>query len=157
MSVTFDANGSFSPADDELGLGLEQLPPSPPTTVPVIESIATGTPDRVFDQAAAAERVAEMFAADVTQHARIARVYQKTKVSTRRLAVDPLDAEFEVFRRDPATIRDRMNLFYEHAVPLAVDVAGRALDDIAGGAAEIGLLVFVTSTGFIAPAWTLRW
>jgi alpha-pyrone synthase len=67
------------------------------------------------------------------------------------MAVDPLDAEFDAFRRQPATIRDRMNLFYRHAAPLAVEVAGRALAGIPGGADDIGLLVFVTSTGFIAP------
>lgn len=60
-----------------------------------------------------------------------------------------MDPEFDAFRRQPATVRDRMNLFYEHATPLAVDVAGRALADHAP--ARIGLLVFVTSTGLIAP------
>ncbi|MBL7507613.1 type III polyketide synthase, partial [Escherichia coli] len=65
--------------------------------------------------------------------------------------VDPLDAKFDVFRREPATIRDRMHLFYEHAVPLAVDVSKRALAGLPYRAAEIGLLVLATSTGFIAP------
>lgn len=67
------------------------------------------------------------------------------------MAVDPLDAKFDVFRREPATIRDRMHLFYEHAVPLAVDVSKRALAGLPYRAAEIGLLVLATSTGFIAP------
>src|SRR4029079_6082551 len=40
---------------------------------------------------------------------------------------------------------------YDHAVPLAVEVAGRALAGLADGVGEIGLLVFVTNTGFIAP------
>ena len=44
-----------------------------------------------------------------------------------------------------------MNLFYQHAVPLAVEVARRALAGLPYGADEIGQLVFVTSTGFIAP------
>ncbi|MBW0016910.1 MAG: type III polyketide synthase [Mycobacterium sp.] len=129
---------------------ITQLPPAPPTTVAVIESIATGAPQRVMDQAQAAERIAEMFS-DPEQRARIPRVYAKTKVATRRMAVDPLDLEFELFRRNSGTIRDRMNLFYQHAVPLAVEVAGRALAGLAYGADEVGLLVFVTSTGFIAP------
>jgi len=129
---------------------ITQLPPAPPTTVAVIEGIATGAPQRVMDQAQAAERIAEMFS-DPEQRARIPRVYAKTKVATRRMAVDPLDLEFELFRRNSGTIRDRMNLFYQHAVPLAVEVAGRALAGLAYGADEVGLLVFVTSTGFIAP------
>ncbi|MEV0295885.1 3-oxoacyl-[acyl-carrier-protein] synthase III C-terminal domain-containing protein [Nocardia sp. NPDC050710] len=157
MSVTIDEGSVRRPgtsrhtADGEQGHDLTErmLPPAPPTTVGVIESIATGSPVQVFDQSAAAAQVAELFS-DPRQQARIARIYQKTKIDTRHLAVDPLDPEFLSYSGEPATIRDRMNLFYRHAVPLAVDVAGRAiagLDDTA----EIGLLIFVTSTGFIAP------
>jgi alpha-pyrone synthase len=151
VSVTFDELGVGRPVGkelDELELELAQLPSSP-TTVAVIESIATGAPSAVVDQSAAAEEVAALFAADAQQRERIARVYKKTKINTRRMAVDPLDAEFDTFRRQPATIRDRMNLFHAHAAPLAVDVARRALAGHA--AADIGLLVFVTSTGFVAP------
>ncbi|WP_216912223.1 type III polyketide synthase [Nocardia noduli] len=125
------------------------MPPAPPITVGVIESIATGSPAQVFDQAAAAGQVAELFG-DERQRTRIARIYQKTRIDTRRLAVDPLDPEFLEYSRKPGTIRERMNLFYEHAVPLAVDVAGRAVAGIEDKT-DIGLLVFVTSTGFIAP------
>lgn len=151
MKVISDQDGMRSPADEGLGQGLPQLPPAPPTTVAVIESIATGTPSRVVDQREAADRVAGLFVEDPQQRARIARVYQKTRVGTRRLAVDPMDTEFDEFRRRPATVRDRMNLFYEHATPLAVEVAGRALAGVSDASNEIGLLVFVTSTGFIAP------
>ncbi|CAM3181305.1 type III polyketide synthase [Mycobacterium intermedium] len=131
-------------------IGLAQLPPAPPTAVAVIESIATGTPSRMVSQADVADRVAELFL-DPTQRERIPRVYQKTRIATRQMAVDPLDAEFDLLRREPGTVRDRMNLFYEHAVPLAVDVAGRALAGVPYQMDEIGLVVFVTSTGFIAP------
>lgn len=131
-------------------VGLAQLPPTPPTTVAVIEGLATGTPRRVVNQSDAADRVAELFL-DPGQRERIPRVYQQSRITTRRMAVDPLDAKFDVFRREPATIRDRMHLFYEHAVPLAVDVSKRALAGLPYRAAEIGLLVLATSTGFIAP------
>jgi alpha-pyrone synthase len=153
VSVTLVKSDAWWSAGDELddwGHGLAQLPPSPPTTVAVIESIATGAPSRVVDQSAAADEVAGLFL-DPQQRARLARLYQKTRIATRRLAVDPLDAEFDALRREPATIRDRMGLFYRHAVPLAVEVAGRALAGGPHAAAEIGMLVFVTSTGFIAP------
>ncbi|REX62958.1 type III polyketide synthase, partial [Mycobacterium tuberculosis] len=92
-------------------VGLAQLPPAPPTTVAVIEGLATGTPRRVVNQSDAADRVAELFL-DPGQRERIPRVYQKSRITTRRMAVDPLDAKFDVFRREPATIRDRMHLFY---------------------------------------------
>ncbi|MEV6341205.1 3-oxoacyl-[acyl-carrier-protein] synthase III C-terminal domain-containing protein [Nocardia vinacea] len=152
MSITIDEGTSAARQGDEHGHGLVRhgLPPAPPTTVGVIESIATGAPSQLVDQAGAADRVAELFT-DPQQRARISRIYQKTKIDSRRLVVDPLDPEFLQFGQERGTIRDRMNLFYRHAVPLAVDVAGRALAGIEDAAAEIGLLVFVTSTGFIAP------
>lgn len=156
MSITID-EGGITPAtaarrtvESEYAYDLAQLPPTPPTTVGVIEGIATGSPIEIYDQAEAGERVAALFA-DPTQQARIPRVYQKTRIDTRHLVVDPLDAEFLEFSRKPATIRDRMDLFYQHAVPLAVDVAGRALAGLDNPAEDLGLLVFVTSTGFIAP------
>ncbi len=142
--------GALHPADDEPRYDLAQLPPAPPTTVAVIEGMATGAPQRVVDQSAAADQVAELFL-DPQQRERIPRVYENTRIDTRRMAVDPLDADFDAFRRDPGTIRDRMNLFYRHAVPLAVEVSRRALSGLPYGVEEIGLLVFVTSTGFIAP------
>ncbi len=147
MTVTFDELATGHELD-ELEFGLTQLPPAPPTAVAVIESIATGAPSRVVEQTAAADQVAMLFD-DPTQRERIRRVYQKTRIDARRMAVDPTDADFDEFRRQPATLRDRMNLFYEHAAPLAVEVAGRALSG--HDTADIGLLVFVTSTGFIAP------
>ncbi|PJE02638.1 3-oxoacyl-[acyl-carrier-protein] synthase III C-terminal domain-containing protein [Mycobacterium sp.] len=134
----------------EAGPTLTELPPAPPTTVAVIESIATGTPSHVVDQLQVADQVAALFD-NPGQRERISRLYQKTMIGTRRMAVDPLDAEFDALRRQAGTIRNRMELFYRHAVPLAVDVAGRALAGVDDPSTEIGLLVFVTSTGFIAP------
>ncbi|MDO3646488.1 3-oxoacyl-[acyl-carrier-protein] synthase III C-terminal domain-containing protein [Nocardia mangyaensis] len=141
-------HGVLRTADVEHGHDL--LPPTPPTTVGVIEAVATGSPRRVVDQRASAARVADLFT-DLAQRQRIPRIYQKTRIDTRHLAIDPFDPEFLEFSRKPATIRERMNLFFEHAVPLAVDVARRAVENLADPAEEIGQLIFVTSTGFIAP------
>ncbi|OBJ52561.1 type III polyketide synthase [Mycobacterium sp. 1423905.2] len=149
MSTPTDTSG-VRPADDGQHYGLSQLPPAPPTTVAVIESIATGSPQRIVDQAEAAGRIAEYFV-EPEQRQRIPRIYQNTRISTRQMAVDPTGAEFDAFRRTPGTIRERMDLFYEHAVGLAVEVSKRALAGVPYGLDEVGLLVFVTSTGFIAP------
>ncbi|GAA4403043.1 type III polyketide synthase [Tsukamurella soli] len=135
---------------DRPGPHAPALPPAPSTSIAVVEGIATGTPGLVMDQADGARRVAELFD-DPRQQTRIPRVYAKTMVRTRHLAVDPLAPEFLEYSRRPGTIRERMGLYFEHAVPLAVDVARRALADAAADAADVGLLVFVTSTGFIAP------
>ncbi|MFC7446333.1 type III polyketide synthase [Rhodococcus daqingensis] len=124
------------------------IPSAPPTPVPVIEAIATGAPDLVLDQSVAADWMAGQFT-DPEQQARIRRIFRKTMIDTRRFAVDPLDPRVHAPSGKPATIQDRMHLFYRHAVPLAVDVARRALDGV--DPADLGLLVFATSTGVIAP------
>ncbi|MFE7802131.1 type III polyketide synthase [Nocardia sp. NPDC057440] len=123
-------------------------PSAPPTTVPVIEAIATGAPGQVLDQSVAADWMAGQFT-DPEQQTRIRRIFRKTMIDTRRFAVDPLDPRRHAPGGKPATIRDRMQLFYRHAVPLAVDVARRALEGV--DPADVGLLVFATSTGIIAP------
>ncbi|WP_040871846.1 type III polyketide synthase [Nocardia exalbida] len=120
----------------------------PTTTVPVIEAIATGSPSLVLDQSLAAESMAGQFT-DQQQQDRTRRIFRKTMIDTRRFAVDPLDARIHAPSGEAATIQDRMRLFYRHAVPLAVDVARRALDGV--DPADVGLLVFATSTGLIAP------
>lgn len=147
MSLSLDID-EFSPARVEPGHN--PLPPAPPTTVGVIEAVATGSPATGFAQSEAVRRVAALFD-DPGQRERIARIYEKTRIDTRQLAVDPLDPEFLAFGRASGTIRTRMDLFYEHAVPLAVDVARRALAGVAAPADEIGMLIFVTSTGLLAP------
>ncbi|WP_019202763.1 type III polyketide synthase [Tsukamurella sp. 1534] len=132
-------------APDSPALG---FPPAPPTSVAVIESLATGSPSGVHAQAESADRVASRFD-DPAQAERIRRVYTKTRVARRHLAIDPLDEDFAAFSARPDTIRERMDLFAEHASPLAVDTARRALGAV--DPADVGQLVFVTSTGFLAP------
>ncbi|TWS18364.1 type III polyketide synthase [Tsukamurella asaccharolytica] len=123
-------------------------PPAPPTSVAVIEALATGSPAQVHGQAESADRVAARFG-DPAQAERIRRVYAKTRVAERHLAIDPLTPEFAEFSTRPDTVRERMDLFYEYAAPLAIETARRALGDLEP--ADVGQLVFVTSTGFLAP------
>ena len=151
MSCVSPAEDGARRRTDEQEFGLAQLPPSPPTTVAVIESIATGAPSRVVDQSEARRPGRRVVRAIRSSGSGFRGCIRRRRIATRRMAVDPLDAEFDALRREPGTIRDRMNLFYQHAVPLAVEVAGRALAAPSETVTEIGLLVFVTSTGFIAP------
>jgi alpha-pyrone synthase len=157
MTITFGEGNAHTSSvrrrkvrtDRPHGLPMHELPPTPPTTIAVIESIATGSPSEVYYQSDAADQVAAMFS-DPAQQARIPRIYEKTKITTRRLAVDPMGPEIQEVSAN-GTIRERMNLFYKYAAPLAVDVAGRALAGMDGDTEDMGLLIFVTSTGFIAP------
>lgn len=121
---------------------------APPTAVPVIEAIATGAPSLVLDQSEAADWMAGQFT-DPEQRTRVRRIFGKTMIDSRRFAVDPLDPRLHAPGGETRKIQDRMRLFYRHAVPLAIDVARRALDGV--DPADLGLLVFATSTGVIAP------
>ncbi|WP_067809849.1 type III polyketide synthase [Nocardia beijingensis] len=124
------------------------LPSVPPPTVPVIEAIATGTPGLVLDQSVAADWMAGQLT-DPERKDQVRRIFRKTMIGSRRFAVDPLDPRIHAPGGAPAPIQERMRLFYRHAVPLAVDVARRALDGT--DPADLGLLIFATSTGVIAP------
>ena len=84
---------------------------------------------------------------------RIERLYGNTRIDTRHLAVNLLTEETAVFSRQRGTLQARMQLYKQYAVPLAKQVVGKAL--AAGGGENIkeliSLIVFVSSTGFVAP------
>ncbi|KJZ76948.1 Alpha-pyrone synthesis polyketide synthase-like Pks18 [Hirsutella minnesotensis 3608] len=118
-----------------------------PVRTLVIEGIATGVPQESTRQKDAAEKVCALFQAEPAQQERINRLYTKTQIDKRHMTVDPLQKKFD----RSMSIRQRMDLFLQHASPLAIDVSSRALDKAQATAEDIGLLVLVTSTGFIAP------
>jgi alpha-pyrone synthase len=130
--------------------------------LPIVESIATGTPQHTVYQADAAQFVSELYGLGQHQE-RIEKIYKNTRIETRHLALDLLTDEVVDFCRQPGNIKQRMDLYAEHAVPLATAVASKALaiaternrqerpGDTTKIEDEIGLIVFVTSTGFLAP------
>ncbi|AFY56411.1 putative naringenin-chalcone synthase [Rivularia sp. PCC 7116] len=130
--------------------------------LPTIEGIATGTPDNIISQKDAAEFVANLKNLDRNRH-RIAKIYQNTRIEERRLAVNLLSEESYEFSRKQGTIQQRMEMFEEYAFPLAEKVAKQALKSAEASTRDdgslysdnieesIGLIVFVTSTGFVAP------
>lgn len=129
------------------------VPPQRP--VATIESIATGTPDQIIRQSDAAQVVANL--PSLEQHRdRIEKLYSNTRIETRHLALDLLSQEALTFSQH-ASIQERMSLYQQHAVPLAERVARKALQSadqpLDTGSIEdsIRLIVFVTSTGFVAP------
>jgi alpha-pyrone synthase len=154
---------TFNPHIDELGrrgiAEVERVRPNPLVTT--IESIATGNPDCVIRQSDAAKVVANM--PNLVKHReRIEKIYQNTRIDTRYLALDLLSDEAIAFSRS-ATLQARMQLYREHAIPLAEKVAKKALKSASGNhkaehpfaldpiEATIGSIVFVSSTGFVAP------
>ncbi len=154
---------TFKPQIDELGRRgineIERIRPNPLVTT--IESIATGNPDRIIRQSDAAKVVANM--PNLAKHReRIEKIYQNTRIDTRYLALDLLSEEAIAFSRS-ATMQARMQLYREHAIPLAEKVARKAMKSACGNhkaghpfaldpiEATIGSIVFVSSTGFVAP------
>ncbi|MBR8838557.1 MAG: naringenin-chalcone synthase [Stigonema ocellatum SAG 48.90 = DSM 106950] len=127
-----------------------------------IESIATGTPDNIIPQADAAQFVANLRGLDRNRE-RIAKIYKNTRIEQRHLAINLLSEETYEFSRKPGTIQQRMEMFEQYALPLAEKVARKALKSAEDSAKDsddsyskniedtIGLIVFVTSTGFVAP------
>jgi alpha-pyrone synthase len=125
--------------------------------VATIESIATGTPKNVIRQSDAARVVANLPGLKQNR-SRIEKLYTNTRIDTRHLALDLLSEEAIAFSSS-GTIQARMELYKENAVPLAEQVARQALASAAGQGADfitdlidaVRLIVFVSSTGFIAP------
>ncbi|MBD2256026.1 3-oxoacyl-[acyl-carrier-protein] synthase III C-terminal domain-containing protein [Pseudanabaena sp. FACHB-2040] len=122
--------------------------------VAVIESIATGTPEHVIPQSEAAKLIASLPRLK-ENGSRIEKIYQNTRIDTRHLAVNLLSEEAVSPEQSAASIQSRMQVFKEKAVPLAERVVRQALanlPDVSPTVADsLGLIVFVSSTGFIAP------
>jgi alpha-pyrone synthase len=131
--------------------------------LPIIEGIATGTPQHIIRQSDAARVVASLPGLDKNR-SRIEKIYGNTQIETRHLAIDLLSAETIAFSQRQGNLRSRMELYQQYAVPLAERVSRKALEsaaknaqgDVSKGSAKIEdtirLVVFVSSTGFIGTA-----
>jgi alpha-pyrone synthase len=122
---------------------------------PVIEGLATGTPGNILSQADAAKFLTNLSCLKRNQH-RIEAIYENTRIETRHLAVNLLTQETVAFSQERNTLEQRMQMYEEYAVSLAETVAKNALAKASEAQGieikeRIGLIVFVTSTGFIAP------
>jgi alpha-pyrone synthase len=130
--------------------------------LPIIESIATGTPDNIIRQSDAAGLVANIPSLQQNR-CRIDKLYKNTRIDTRHLAVNLLSNE-AIAHGYGKTIQSRMQMYQEFAIPLAERVAKKALLTASESMEtsnhlysdmnikdRIRLIVFVSSTGFIAP------
>ena len=130
--------------------------------LPIIESIATGTPDNIVRQSDAAGLVAKIPSLEQNR-CRIDKIYKNTRIDTRHLAVNLLSDE-AIADGHNQTIQSRMQMYQEFAVPLAERVAKKALLTASESMEAnthlysdrnieecIRLIVFVSSTGFVAP------
>ncbi|MHC5831409.1 MAG: type III polyketide synthase, partial [Nostoc sp.] len=93
--------------------------------LPIIESIATGTPNNIVRQSDAAGLVAKIPSLEQNR-CRIDKLYKNTRIDTRHLAVNLLSDE-AIAHNYSKTIQSRMQMYQEFAVPLAERVAKKAL------------------------------
>jgi alpha-pyrone synthase len=130
--------------------------------LPIIESIATGTPNNIVRQSDAAGLVANIPSLEQNR-CRIDKLYKNTRIDTRHLAVNLL-SDVAIAHGYSRTIQSRMQMYQEFAVPLAERVAKKALLTASASMGtsnhlyadtnikdHIRLIVFVSSTGFVAP------
>ncbi len=131
--------------------------------LPTIESIATGIPNNIIRQSDAAKLVANLPNLEQNR-ARIEKLYKNTQIETRHLAVNLLSDEALALLGSGNSIQSRMQMYQKYAVPLAEEVAKKALLKASANFEannhfhselkiedSIGLIVFVSSTGFVAP------
>jgi alpha-pyrone synthase len=124
--------------------------------LPVIEGFATGTPPNVLHQAEAAKFLTSLNCLERNQN-RIEKIYENTRIDTRYLAINLLSAETIEFSQKRNTLEERMQMYEQYAFSLADEVARKALLAASDPSSavkiedQIGLIVFVTSTGFVAP------
>jgi alpha-pyrone synthase len=124
--------------------------------LPVIEGFATGTPKNVLRQTEAAKFLTSLNCLE-RNHNRIEKIYENTRIETRYLAIDLLSEETIAFSQQRNTLEVRMQMYEKYAFSLADEIARKALLAASDPSSavkiedEIGLIVFVTSTGFVAP------
>ena len=126
----------------------------------VVESIATGNPPLRKPQPEAAEFMQQIERLPEPLRVRLPALYEQSAIDYRYSCIedygkDDADA-FTFFPEnwdlDPApSTQERNEKYREAAIPLAEDVAGRALDEADVEAEEITHVVAVSCTGFFAP------
>ncbi len=126
----------------------------------VVESIATGNPPLRKPQPEAAEFMQQIERLPEPLRARLPRLYEQSAIDYRYSCVgdygedDPSAFDFfpENWALEPApSTRERNEKYREAAIPLAEDVAGRALDAADTTADDITHVIAVSCTGFFAP------
>jgi predicted naringenin-chalcone synthase len=126
----------------------------------VIESIATGNPSLRKPQPDAAAFMQQIERLPDPLRNRLPALYKRSAIDYRYSCVDDYGEDdpeaFTFFPENwdlspaPST-RERNEKYQEAAIPLAEDVAGRALDASDTDADEITHVVAVSCTGFFAP------
>ena len=126
----------------------------------VLESIATGTPPLREPQAEAATFMRQIERLPDPLRNRLPAIYRGSAIEHRHSCVEDYGktdaSEFTFFPKNwslepTPTTKERNEKYREAAIPLAEDVARRALDGAEAGADDITHVIAVSCTGFFAP------
>ena len=109
-------------------------------------SLATATPPHIIKQAEAAQAAEQMFASSIADFRHFSRVFRNAGVRTRHVA-RPLPWFFQ-----PHDWPDRMAIFLEVGGDLFKQAAREALEMAGLTAADVDIIVTVSSTGFATPS-----
>jgi alkylresorcinol/alkylpyrone synthase len=112
--------------------------------------VGTAVPEHVVGQSRARDFAGHMFGRHHGDIDRLLPVFDHAGVDRRHFCV-PADW-FEV----PHTFRERNDLYLHHAMRLSVDAARAALADAAMDAADVGTVLFVSTTGMATPSLDAR-
>ena len=115
-----------------------------------ILGVGTAVPEHVVSQAEAREFAGRMFARHHPDIERLLPVFGHAGVEQRHFCV-PAD-----WFDQPHTFGDRNDLYVRHALALSIEAARRALDDSGLTAADIGTVLFVSTTGMATPSLDAR-
>ena len=115
-----------------------------------ILGVGTAVPEHVVSQAEAREFAGRMFARHHPDIERLLPVFDHAGVEQRHFCV-PADWFDEAH-----SFGDRNDLYVRHALPLSIVAARRALDDSGLTAADIGTVLFVSTTGMATPSLDAR-
>ena len=115
-----------------------------------ILGVGTAVPEHVVSQAEAREFAGRMFARHHPDIERLLPVFDHAGVEQRHFCV-PTDWFDEAH-----SFGDRNDLYVRHALVLSIVAARRALDDSGLTAADIGTVLFVSTTGMATPSLDAR-
>jgi alkylresorcinol/alkylpyrone synthase len=120
------------------------------SAAPRILGVGTAVPEYVVSQSQAREFAGRMFRRHHPDIERLLPVFDHAGVEQRHFCV-PAD-----WFDEPHSFGDRNDLYVQHALALSIEAAQRALDHAGLTAADIGTVLFVSTTGMATPSLDAR-
>ena len=117
---------------------------------PRILGVGTAVPEHVVSQAEAREFAGRMFGRHHADIDRLLPVFDHAGVEQRHFCVPA------AWFSESHGLRDRNDLYLQHATSLSISAARRALDDAGLDVADIGTVMFVSTTGMATPSLDAR-